>query len=270
MNKINVIYLFLIISVIHPGELFSQLKAENLLFPVFSPVSINKKDSTKHRDNIKLDPLKIFFNEISVSYEHFNKSAGIVSPASDLTGLDSIIYKRKAEQISSMNYIFGFIFPSDINNAVQYKQNIHDACIERFGDAGMSPYINWGLSFKFEYRRYRNNFYYGPQLIEKFVFYPKTIVEYKSDTEIDSLIRLQSGYANILGLGYFIGWQIEKKGFVADFYLGVSGRMRLAVRKIYEEQNYMGPNVIFPEPKTENLNRFYPFLNLGIRLGFSL
>jgi hypothetical protein len=87
---------------------------------------------------------------------------------------------------------------------------------------------------------------------------------------MDGLIRLQSGYANVLGFGYFIGWQTEKKGFVTDLFLGAGCRLRLAVRKIYEEQNYLGPNVIFPEPKTENLNRFYPFLNLGVRLGFNI
>jgi len=270
MNKINVIYLFLIISVIHPDELFSQLKAENLLFPVFSPVSINKKDSSKHRDNIKFDPLKIFLNEISVSYEHFNKFTGIVSPPSDVTGLDSIIYKRKEEQISSMNWIFGFYFPSDFVNAVQYKQDINYAFIERFEDIGLSPFINWGASFKFEFRRYRNAFYYGPHIMEKFVFYNKQYIDDQPGTDLEGFIRLQSGYANILAIGYSIGSQIEKKGFVTDFYLGVSGRMRLAVRKIYEEQSDLGPDVIFPEPKTENLNRFYPFLNLGIRLGFSL
>jgi hypothetical protein len=270
MNKTAGIYLFLIFNVIFPGELSCQLKSDNLLFPVSARFSVNKKDSATHRDNIKLDPLKIFFNEISLSYEHFNRLKGINSPTFDLTGLDSIIYKRKSEQISSMNYIFGFFFPSDFVNAVQYKQDINYAFIERFDDIGLSPFINWGASVKFEYRRYRDIFYYGPHIMEKFVFYNKQYIDDQSGTELEGLIRLQSGYANILAIGYSIGLQIEKKRFVTDFYLGVSGRLRLAVRKIYEEQNDMGPNVIFPEPKTENLSRFYPFVNSGIRLGFSL
>jgi len=230
---------------------------------------VSEKDTTR-RGNIKINPTKFFFNEISLSYEQFKKIAGFGSSASDLTGIDSIIYKRKTEQISSVNYIFGFIFPSDIDNMVQYKQDIHIECIKQLEDAGLSPFINWGLSFKLEFRRYRNTFYYGPQFMEKFVFYPKTTVDNLSGTEMEGVVRLQSGYANVLGFGYFIGWQTENKGFVTDLFLGAGCRLRLAVRRIYEEQNYMGPNVIFPEPRTENLNRFYPALNFGIRLGFNI
>jgi hypothetical protein len=256
MNRITAINILFFLLIVNSGWLLGQ-----------TPVS--EKDTTRQR-NIKINPIKFFFNEISVSHEQFKKITGIRPSASDLTGIDSIIYKRKTEQISSVNYILGIVFPSNTDHAVAYKQDIHNACIKELGDAGLSPFINWGLSTKFEFRRYRNTFYYGPQFMEKFVFYPKTTVDNLSGTEMDGLVRLQSGYANVLGFGYFIGWQTEKKGFVTDLFLGAGCRLRLAVRKIYEEQNYLGPNVIFPEPKTENLNRLYPFLNLGVRLGFNI
>jgi len=269
MNQRAAIYILSLFSLLNPDGLFGQLKADDLFSPLTTSVPMNQIDSTKRRDNIKFDPLKIFFNEVNVSYEHFNNSKWIKSPASDLTGIDSIIYKRKMEIVSSMNYIFGFIFPSDIEQAFQYKQDIHDYCINHLDDVGLSPFINWGGSFSFAFRRYRNSFHYEPQLLEKFVFYPKTYVNDKSENE-DGVLRLQSGHANVLGIGYSIGWQKVYKGFVADLFFGVGGRLRLAKRKIYEEQNYMGPNVIFEDPKTENLSRLYPSLDLGIRLGFNL
>jgi len=270
MKRYSAIWFYLFVSVVFPGELLCQLKSDEILYSAIAPVSMNKISSIKHGDNIKIDPLKIFFNEISVSYEHFNKNKEIEASASSASQLDSIINIRKAQQISSLNYIVGFCFPSDFVNAVQYKQDINYFCIDRFEDIGLSPYINWGASVQFEFRRYRNRFYYGPHIMEKFVFYNKQYIDDQPGEELEGLIRLQSGYANIIAIGYTIGSQIETKGFVTDFYVGVSGRMRLAVCKIYEEQNNMGPNVIFPDPITENLNRFYPFLNLGIRLGFSI
>lgn len=269
MNKRTGILFLFFLLILDPGWLFSQLHTNSIYPSIVTPVSLSVKDTTRQA-NLKINPFKIFFNEISLSYEQFRKIPGIKSPVSDLSGIDSIIYKRKTEHVSSVNYIFGFVFPSDIDHAVQYKQDVNYLCIKYLGDIGLSPFINWGLSAKVDFRRYRNTFYYGPEFMEKFVFYPKTTVNNKSGTEMEGVVRLQSGYANILGFGYFIGWQTEKKVFVTDLFLGAGCRLRLAVRKIYEEQNYLGPNVIFPEPKTENLNRLYPALNFGIRLGFNL
>jgi hypothetical protein len=269
MSKITGISLVFILLLSEPGWLFGQMSTPDRFLPIASPIPVSEKNITR-QGNIKINPATFLFNEISVSYEHFKKISGIRPSAPDLTGIDSIIYKRKAEQTSSVNYIFGFIFPSDINNMVQYKKDIHNACIRRFEDAGMSPFINWGLSFKLEFRRYWNTFYYGPQFMGKFIFYPEKYIDNKSGTEMEGVVRLQSGHANILGFGYFVGLQTENKGFVTDLFLGAGCRLRLAVRKIYEEQNYLGPNVIFPEPKTENLNRIYPALNFGIRLGFNI
>ena len=233
------------------------------------PVSVNVKDTIR-KSNLMINPFKFFFNEISVSYEQFRSIKWIKPSASDLTGIDSIINKRKTKYTSSANWIFGLHFPSDYEHSVSYKQDINYSCLTYLGDAGMSPFINWGLSVKLELRRYRNTFYYGPQFMEKFVFYPKTVVYNKYGTLEDGVVRLQSGYANVVGCGYFIGWQKVTKGFVTDLFLGVGARYRLAIRKIHEEQNLMGPNVIFPDPKTENLSRAYPALNFGLRLGFML
>jgi hypothetical protein len=237
--------------------------------PVIPPHSLSVKDTIR-RGNLKINPFKIFFNEISVSYEQFRKISELKPVASDLTGIDSIIIKRKAERKSSIYYIAGFIYPSDINNLIEYKDQIHYTCVRYLDDAGTSPFINWGLSLKLDLRRYRNNFYHGPEFMEKFVFYPKTVVDSQSGSLEEGFVRLQSGYANILGFGYFIGFQKEYRGFVTDFFFGAGVRYRSAIRKIWEEQNYLGPKVIFTEPKTENLSRAYPALNLGVRLGFTL
>lgn len=270
MRRVSLLFLSLIFLVIFPVGLFSQVKGNIHLFPDLSGVSLDQMDPDAHRDNIKLDPLKIFFNEISLSYEDFRRSSWIEPPASDATEIDSIIYKKKAERISSMNYILGFYFASDFVNAVQYKQAVNYEFIERFEDIGLSPFINWGASVKFEYRRYRNAFYWGPRVMEKFVFYDKQYIDDQPGTDLEGLIRLQSGRANIIGIGGSLGSQLEMKRFITDFYLSADVRMRIAVRKVYQEQNELGHNVIFPEPKTEHLNRFYPFISLGIRLGYCL
>jgi hypothetical protein len=270
MIKSSLLFLNLIFLVVFSLESFSQPGGERFLYPTLSGAALNQKEKDMHRDNIKLDPLKIFFNEISLSYEHFRSSSRIEPSASVRNEIDSIIYKKKAERISSMNYILGFYFASDFINAVQYKQDINYAFIERFEDIGLSPFINWGASVKLEYRRYRNAFYYGPRIMEKFVFYNKQYIDDQPGPELEGLIRLQSGHANIIGLGCSVGTQMEKKWFAADFYLAADVRMRIALRKIYQEQNDTGPNIIYPEPKTEHLNRFYPFISLGIRLGYCL
>ena len=269
MNKTKIFCVLLFLASLHPLLLSGQKKALYYYLPLRESGSIYKKDTLRH-GIIKINPVKLAFNEISVTYEYFRKPILMLQSYEKLTEIDSIINARKEAYISSTSYIIGFIYPSDVNNLISYKEQIHYTCIKYLDDAGISPFINWGLSLKLDLRRYRNTFYWGPEFMEKFVFYTKTLLDTESGTLEDGLIRLQSGWANIIGFGYFIGWQAERKGFVTDIFFGAGARYRLAVRKIWEEQNYMGPNVIFPDPKAENMSRAYPALNFGIRLGFAL
>lgn len=269
MNKTKIFYLLLFITGLHPIILSGQKKALYYDLPVKYSRAINKKDTLK-RGNIKINPVKLAFNEISVTYEHFRKPILIHHSSEKHTGIDSIINKRKKEHISSTNYIIGFIYPSDVNHLIEYKDQIHYTCVQYFDDAGISPFMNWGLSFKLDFRRYRNTFYWGPEFVEKFVFYPKTLVDNQSGSVEYGSERLQSGYANILGFGYFIGWQKEFKGLIADLFFGAGVRYRASIRKIWEEHFYQGPTVLYPDPINDNLSRAYPALNLGIRFGFIL
>jgi hypothetical protein len=269
MNKIKIICFLLFISGLHSLLLSGQMIAfENDLLLKDSR-SINKKDTLKG-GNIKINLLKLAFNEVSVTYEHFRNPFLMQNSSEKLTGIDSIINKRKNEHVSSTSYIIGFIYPSDVNNLIEYKDQIHYTCVQYLDDAGISPFINWGLSFKLDFRRYRKTFYWGPEFVEKFVFYPKTLVDNESWSVEYISKRLQSGYANVLGFGYFIGWQKEFKGLVTDLFFGAGVRYRVAIRKIWEERFYQGPTVLYPDPKTDNLSRAYPALNLGIRFGFTL
>jgi hypothetical protein len=259
--KNKIIFLLVLITGLHSGFMSGQASGS---FP------ISKQDSIRHR-NIKINPVKLAFNEISVDYEHFRKPIKMLQPSEDLKAIDSIIIKRKTERISSTNYIIGLIYPSDINHLIEYKDQIHYTCVQYLDDAGISPFINWGLSLKLDFRRYRNNFYWGPEFMEKFVFYTKKWVDNQSGNADEPSERLQSGYANIIGFGYFIGWQMERKGFVTDLFFGAGARYRSAIRKIWEEHFYQGgPTILYPDPKTENLSRAYPSINFGIRLGFTL
>ena len=269
MSKTKIICLLFFLSGLHSVLLSGQKRAFNFDIPEKDFLSINKKDTLQRR-NIKINPVKLAFNELSVTYEHFRKPILIHQSPEKLTGIDSIINKRKKEHISSTSYIIGFMYPSDINHLIAYKDQIHYTCVQYLDDAGISPFINWGLSLKLDFRRYRNTFYWGPEFMEKFVFYTKTRVDNQSGTAEEPSERLQSGYANIIGFGYFIGWQTERKRLVTDLFFGAGARYRSATRKIWEEQFTPGPKVSFPDPKTENLSRAYPALNFGIRLGFSL
>jgi hypothetical protein len=270
MSKNKIICLLLFFSGLHSIHLYGQKRAFDFDMSVKNSVSINKNDTLKW-GNIKINPVKLAFNEISITYEHFRKPILTQQSHEKLTGIDSIIDKRKKEHISSTSYIIGFMYPSDINNLIEYKDQIHYTCVQYLEDAGISPFINWGLSLKLDFRRYRNNFYWGPEFMEKFVFYTKTWVDNKSGTAEEPSERLQSGYANIIGFGYFIGWQMERKRLVTDLFFGAGARYRSAIRKIWEEQFYQGgPTVLYPDPKSENLSRAYPALNFGIRLGFNL
>jgi hypothetical protein len=269
MNKTIIFCLLLLISGKHSLHLYGQRKdfGNNLLLK--NSGSINNKDSLK-RGNIKINPVKLAFNEISVTYEHFRKAILIQQSPDKLTGIDSIINYRIKKYTSSTSYIIGFIYPSDVNHLIGYKDQIHYTCIKYLDDAGISPFINWGLSLKLDFRRYRNTFYWGPEFMEKFVFYPKTPVDEESGTPEYIMVRVQSGWANIIGFGYFTGWQTEIKGLVIDLFFGAGIRFRSAERKIWEEQYSQGPNITYPDPKAENMSRIYPSINLGIRLGFIL
>ncbi len=270
MSKTKIICLLFFLSGLHSALLSGQKRTFDFDIPVKDSVSVIKKDVLK-RGNIKINPAKLACNEISVTYEHFRKPILIMQSPENLTGIDSIINKRKKEHISSTSYIIGFMYPSDINHLIEYKDQIHYTCIQYLDDAGISPFINWGLSLKLDFRRYRNTFYWGPEFMEKFVFYTKTKVDNQSGNADEPSARLQSGYANIIGFGYFIGWQKEFKGIVTDLFFGAGVRYRVAIRKIWEEHFYQGgPTILYPDPITDNLSRAYPALNLGIRVGFTL
>jgi hypothetical protein len=194
---------------------------------------------------IKLNLLQALFSEIPVSFEYFQN-----------------VNKSTQFQV-------GFIFP--------YSKQPAGKLFETMGANGtasdkglfsyrISPYNNYGLSFKTEFRKYRRYLYYGPQIMYKFCFYKEaTFPVYGSGITRD---QTESKFSNVFGLGYVLGWQFYTGRFVFDMYgcVGLRGRsMSVKILKIADPPR---PDK-YPDTK-ENINSFYPFINTGLRIGFKL
>jgi len=145
-----------------------------------------------------------------------------------------------------------------------------------------SPFNNdFGINLKTEFRIYsreinspqttnhKKSFYYAPQLTYKFCFYKdQTFAMHYSGF---SHFQTESKYSHILGIGIMIGIQSYNHGLIIDWYAGLGFRSRamsVTINKIYNPDGR--PNTtIYPNATNNNIS-FYPFVNLGVRLGFVL
>jgi len=194
---------------------------------------------------IKINPIQIFFSEIPVSFEVF------------------------LQEKISLQIQMGFIFPFN-------KESYMRKFIEEMGQNGeaksggifsyrTSPYNNYGLSFKLEFRKYGKYFYYGPQYMYKNCFYNNTTFSIsEGGTSRD---QTESKFSNIFGVGYILGRQSYAGNFVFDWYGGVGLRLRsmsVTVSKIEYTSSIIYPN------KKDTFNSVYPFINIGLRIGIKM
>jgi hypothetical protein len=189
---------------------------------------------------IKVNPIQPLFGEIPFSFEFF----------------------RPKER--SLQFQVGLIFPFP-------EKSFGRRLFEESGENGevtssglfsyrKSPYNNYGLSFKFEFRKYGKYYYHGPQLMYKNCFYKNSIFS------IYDGYQTESKFSNIIGFGYILGRQNDRRNIVFDWYgcLGFRYRVMLInVLKIQDGRSYY-PN------SSKYINTFYPFINLGLRMGIKL
>jgi hypothetical protein len=211
---------------------------------------------------LKINPIQPIFSEIPVSIE---------------------VYRTPKR---SMQFQLGFIFP-------RRNSKMNQTAFNSNGEEGMatdkglysyrrSPFNNdFGINLKTEFRTYsreinspqptnhNKSFYYAPQLTYKFCFYKdQTFAMHYNGF---SHYQTESKNSNILGIGIMIGIQSYNHGFVTDLYGGLGFRCRsmsVRINEIYNPYPLPGAT-IYPNTNNNDVS-FYPFVNLGVRLGFDL
>ena len=196
--------------------------------------------------SIKFNPIQILFNEIPVSLE--------VDLPHD----------------NSMQFQLGFIYPSSENSGLRKVFESMgpngDATSDGLFSYRKSPYNNYGLSFKFELRSYGKILYFGPQFMYKYCFYKEATFPIFNGSITRDIT--ESKYSNILGFGFVFGRQSDKGEIVYDWYGGFGVRLRLMSVTTVKIVDSPRP-VSYPNTR-ENFTSFYPFINLGVRIGFKL
>jgi hypothetical protein len=189
---------------------------------------------------IKINPIQVLFSEIPVSFE--------------------VNFPRKR----SVQFQLGLIFPFP-------EKSLERKFFEESGENGevssnglisyrKSPYNNYGLSFKFEFRKYGRYYYHGPQLMYKNCFYKNSIFS------IYDGYQTESKFSNIIGFGYILGRQNDGRNIVFDWYGCIGFRVRLMSVNVLKIQD---GKTFYPN-STKSINTFYPFINLGLRIGIKL
>ena len=195
---------------------------------------------------IKINPIQLIFNEFPVSFEI------------DIPNERSVQFQLGYIFPSAKNYSFRKLFESNGTNA--------DATSTGLLSYRQSPYNNYGFSFKIEFRKNRRYAYYGPQIMYKYCFYKEaTFPIYNGSITRDIT---ESKYSNIFGIGYFLGRQWDNRDLVFDFYTCIGFRLRqmsVTTVKIVDS-----PRPVSYPNTTENFSSFYPFINLGLRIGIKL
>jgi hypothetical protein len=189
---------------------------------------------------IKINPIQPFFGEIPFSFELFRpKDRSIQFQAGLIFPFPEKSFQRRVFETSGEN---GEVTSRGL---VSYRK---------------SPYNNYGLSVKLEFRKFGKYYYHGPQLMYKYCFYKNSIFS------IYDGYQTESKFSNIIGLGYILGRQDDRRNIVFDWYGCAGFRYRvmlIKVLKIQDGQSY------YPNSK-KFINTFYPFINLGLRLGIKL
>ena len=211
---------------------------------------------------LKINPIQPIFSEIPVSFEIY------ITP------------KR------SLQFQVGYIFP-------RRNSKMNQTVFNSSGEEGMatdeglfsyrrSPFNNdFGINLKTEFRIYsreinspqtanhKKSFYYAPQLTYKYCFYKdQTFAMHYSGF---SHYQTESKYSHIIGFGIMIGIQSYYHSLIIDWYGGLGVRLRsmsVMIHEIYSPYSLPGITT-YPNTTNDDVS-FYPFVNLGVRLGFKL
>jgi hypothetical protein len=192
---------------------------------------------------LKINPIQILLNEIPVSIEIFSR------------------------QETSAQIQVGFIFPTRFNSGIFESNGMNgDASSKGLGSYRNSPFNNHGISFKFEFRKYKKNFYHGPQFMVKHCYYKNAVFPvYGAGITLN---QTEDKSSTIIGFGYVIGRQSNDRNIIFDWYAAFGIRFRAMTVKILEVENpAYRKGTTYPNT-TDDFSSVYPFLNLGVRIGF--
>jgi len=258
MKRVLVILVFLSIYL----ECFGTNNGSILLNEFYGCSNADSIPVKRAFRTLKINLFQVIFSEIPISYEIFTKPG------------------------RSLQFQVGYIFPR--RNSLMNK-----AIFESMGEEGeatdeglfsyrRSPFINdAGINIKTEIRIYSReinttnivahykSFYYAPQFTYKFCYYKNQTFTIHYDSW--EHFQTESKYSHILGFGIMFGRQLCKKNLTADWYYGAGLRLRMmsvTIHEIYTQYPLPGRSD-YPE-NTETSVSFYPFINLGLRIGFEL
>ena len=240
MKKYLWTFIVVVCLFVFSGRSFANILKNPVVHPSYSGSDKDSVSKKKPLGIIKINPIQPFFSEIPLSFELF-------------------LPKER-----SVQFQVGFIFPFPEKSLARklFEESGENGEVSSSGLVSYrkSPYNNYGLSFKFEFRKYGKYYYHGPQLMYKNCFYKNSIFS------IYDGYQTESKFSNIIGFGYILGRQNDRRNIVFDWYGCIGFRYRVMlinVLKIQDGQSY------YPNSK-EFINTFYPFINLGLRLGIKL
>jgi len=234
-------------------------------------ILLNEKYGCSYTDSIaekrafgtlKINPIQPVFSEVPVSFE---------------------IYRTPKR---SLQFQVGFIFPRR-NSWINKNAFVSNGEEGMATDKGLfsyrrSPFNNdFGINLKTEFRIYsreinspqttthKKSFYYAPQLTYKFCYYKdQTFAMHYNGF---SHYQTESKYSHILGIGIMIGIQSYNHSLITDWYAGLGFRYRAMSVIIHEIYSLYGGRITTDYPNTtSDAVSFYPFVNLGLRMGFEL
>jgi hypothetical protein len=79
--------------------------------------------------------------------------------------------------------------------------------------------------------------------------------------------QTESKFSNIIGFGYILGRQNAGRNIVFDWYGCIGVRVRLMSVDVMKIEYPL--STLYPD-STEYINSYYPFINLGLRIGIKL
>lgn len=192
---------------------------------------------------LKINPIQYLFSEIPVSFEFF-----------------------LPKERSSVQLQIGYIFSLGQKAPFQNMGPEGEATDEGLFSYRISPYNNHGINVKIELRKYGKHLYYGPQLMYKNCFYKN--LGFDISGGMISKRQTENKFSNIIGLGFVIGRQTEDAKICFDWYAAFGLRVRSISVTVLKVVYYDARLTTSYPNESENISSVYPFLNLGVRIGF--
>jgi hypothetical protein len=212
---------------------------------------------------LKLNPIQILTSEIPVSFEIYRP--GQVSLQIQI----GFIFSARKSPMGQFFESWGTEGTAKSDGLISYRK---------------SPYNNdGGINLKIEFRKYKHSLgsrrqpyssaYFAPQLMYKYTFYNHLTFTKKDGTGGGDFTYYQTESKNshLFGFGLMFGHQSCSGKFVTDIYTGFGLRIRVITATIHEISEYWNrPGYpIYPNTVESGIS-IYPFINLGLRMGFEL